>query len=68
MSVFLTSCFPLTEKIVKAIEGAGFRDRVKIMIGGAPVTEVVAEKTGCDFYGKDAAAAVDYALNVVGAT
>ena len=67
MSVFLTSCFPFTENIVKAIVDAGLKESVKIMIGGAPVTEVVAEETGCDFYGKDAAAALDYALNVVGA-
>jgi len=68
MSVFLTSCFPMSEEIVKAINDAGLRDRVKIMIGGAPVTEVVAEETGCDYYGKDAASAVDYALKVVNVT
>jgi len=68
MSVFLTSCFPMSEGIVKAINDAGLRDRVKIMIGGAPVTEVVAEETGCDYYGKDAASAVDYALRVVNVT
>jgi methylmalonyl-CoA mutase cobalamin-binding domain/chain len=64
MSVFLTSCFTSTENIIKAISDAGLRDRVKIMLGGAPVTEVVAEETGCDYYGKDAAAAVEFALNV----
>jgi methanogenic corrinoid protein MtbC1 len=66
MSVFLTSCFPSTENIVKAISDAGLRDRVKIMLGGAPVTEVVAQETGCDYYGKDAAAAASYALKAVG--
>jgi methanogenic corrinoid protein MtbC1 len=66
MSVFLTSCFPATENIVKAIVDAGLRDRVRIMLGGAPVTGVVANETGCDFYGKDAAAALDYALKAVG--
>jgi methylmalonyl-CoA mutase cobalamin-binding domain/chain len=66
MSVFLTSCFTSTENIIKAISDAGLRDRVKIMLGGAPVTEVVAEETGCDYYGKDAAAAVEYALKVAG--
>jgi len=67
MSVFLTSCFPSTENIVKAISDAGLRDRVKIMIGGAPVTEVVAKETGCDYYGKDAAAAAEYAIKAAGA-
>jgi len=66
MSVFLTSCFPSTEKIVKAISDAGLRDKVKIMLGGAPVTEVVAKETGCDYYGKDAAAAAEYALKAAG--
>ena len=66
MSVFLTSCFPSTETIVKAIADAGLRDRVKIMLGGAPVTEVVAKETGCDYYGKDAAAAAEYALKAAG--
>ena len=65
MSVFLTSCFPATEKIVRAINEAGLRDKVKIMVGGAPVTDLVAEETGCDYYGKDAAAAVNYALSIV---
>ncbi len=68
MSVFLTSCFPMSEGIVKAINDAGLRNSVKIMIGGAPVTEVVAEETGCDYYGKDAASAVEYALKVVNAS
>jgi methylmalonyl-CoA mutase cobalamin-binding domain/chain len=66
MSVFLTSCFMSTEKIVKAIAEAGLRDKVKIMLGGAPVTDVVAEETGCDYYGKDAAAAAEYARTLVG--
>ena len=64
MSVFLTSCFPAIEDIVKAINDAGLRDRVKIMIGGAPVTDVVAEQTGCDYYGKDASKALNFAINV----
>ncbi len=66
MSVFLTSCFTSTENIVKAISDAGLRDKVKIMLGGAPVTDVVARETGCDYYGKDAAAAAEYALKTVG--
>jgi len=68
MSVFLTSCFPMSEAIVKAINDAGLRNSVKVMIGGAPVTEVVAEETGCDYHGKDAASAVEYALKVVNAS
>ncbi len=66
LSVFLTSCFSSTKNIVKVISESGFRDKVKIMLGGAPVTAVVSEETGCDYYGKDAAAAAEYALKVVG--
>lgn len=56
MSVFLTSCFESAENVVKAIKGAALRHKVKIMIGGAPITGMVAEQTGCDFHGENAAA------------
>jgi methanogenic corrinoid protein MtbC1 len=35
------------------------------MVGGAPVTKAVAEQTGCDFYGEDAASGVNYSLKTV---
>jgi len=66
MSVFLTMAYEAAAETVNAIKEAGLRDKVSIMIGGGPVTELVREKTGCDFYGKDAAAGVNYALKVVG--
>lgn len=67
MSVFLTMAYEAAAETVNAIKDAGLRDKVSIMIGGGPVTELVREKTGCDFYGKDAAAGVNYALKVVDA-
>ena len=67
MSVFLTMAYESATATVNAIEEAGLRDKVSIMIGGGPVTELVRERTGCDFYGKDAVAGVNYALKVVGA-
>ena len=67
MSVFLTMAYEAAAETVNAIKDAGLRDKVSIMIGGGPVTELVREKTGCDFYGKDAATGVNYALKVVGA-
>ena len=67
LSVFLTACFEQAAKIVKAIKDAGLREKMKIMIGGAPVTDMIAEQTGCDFFGTDAAAGTSYALKVVGA-
>lgn len=66
MSVFLTMAYQSAADTVNAIEEAGLRDKVSIMIGGGPVTELVREKTGCDFYGKDAADGLQYALEVVG--
>jgi len=64
MSVLLTSVFPSIENIVGAIKAAGLRDRIKIMIGGAPVTARVAEATECDYYGEDAIAGVRYAKEI----
>ena len=67
MSVFLTMAYEAATATVNAIKEAGLRDKVSIMIGGGPVTELVREKTGCDFYGKDAVSGTNYALEVVGA-
>ena len=67
MSVFLTMAYEAAAATVNAIKKAGLRDKVSIMIGGGPVTELVREKTGCDFYGKDAVSGTNYALEVVGA-
>lgn len=54
MSCLLTISFNAIANTVKAIKEAGIRDKVSIMVGGAPVTELVKEKTDCDYYGKDA--------------
>jgi methylmalonyl-CoA mutase cobalamin-binding domain/chain len=67
MSVFLTAVYESATATVNALKDAGLRDKVKIMIGGGPVTELVRQSTGCDFYGKDAAAGVDFALRMTGA-
>ena len=67
MSVFLTMAYESITKTVAAIEQAGLREQVSVMVGGGPVTELVRDRTGCDFYGKDAVAAVNYALEVAGA-
>lgn len=64
MSVFLTMAYEAATATVNAIKEAGIRDKVSIMIGGGPVTELVREKTGCDFYGKDAVAGMNYAISV----
>ncbi len=66
LSVFLTSVFGAAADTVKAISDAGLRDKVKIMIGGAPVTDEVSERIGCDFFGEDAVANVNFAREVLG--
>jgi 5-methyltetrahydrofolate--homocysteine methyltransferase len=52
---------------VKAIEEAGLRDKVKVMIGGAPVTQNFADDIGADGYAANAASAADLAKVFVGA-
>jgi len=58
MSALLTTVFESFKNTVDAITEAGFRDEVKIMIGGGTVTDDVREYSGADAYGKDAVAAV----------
>lgn len=64
MSCLLTISFGAITNTVNAIKEAGIRDNVAIMVGGAPVTDLVAEKTGCDYYGKDAFSGVKFASDV----
>lgn len=61
MSGFLTLAFDQMRLTVEAIKEAGLRDKVKIMIGGAPMDDDAAKYIGADAYGEDAAAAVKLA-------
>ncbi|SMB94951.1 Methanogenic corrinoid protein MtbC1 [Thermanaeromonas toyohensis ToBE] len=61
ISCLLTVAFPALKETVDAFVEAGIRDRVKIMIGGAPVNEKVKEYAGADAVGRDAMAAVNLA-------
>jgi 5-methyltetrahydrofolate--homocysteine methyltransferase len=61
MSALLTTTMRSMGDTIKAFEEAGVRDRVKVMIGGAPVTQSFADKIGADGYAPDAAAASDAA-------
>ncbi len=61
-SALLTTTMEVMRDVVKAAEAAGIRDNVKIMIGGAPVTEEYCEKIGADAYTPDAASAADKAM------
>jgi 5-methyltetrahydrofolate--homocysteine methyltransferase len=66
LSGLLTLAFQSMKETVDAIEEAGLRDQVKIMIGGAPVDEHVQEFAGADAWGKDAMAAVSLAKQWAG--
>ena len=63
MSALLTTTMPGMERTIKALKEAGVS--VKIMIGGAPVTQGYADKIGADGYAADAASAVDMAKSLV---
>jgi len=65
MSALLTTTMVQMRATVEALEEAGLRDSVKIMIGGAPVTEAFAAEIGVDAYAPDAASAVDKARELV---
>lgn len=67
LSGFLTLAFQSMKDTIEAIDKAGLRDRVKIMIGGGPIDEQVRSFTGADAYGKDAMAAVELAKSWIGA-
>lgn len=59
LSALLTSTMPAMEDTIRTLEIAGIRDQVKVLVGGAPVTEKFAEEIGADAYAPDAAYAVD---------
>lgn len=66
LSGFLTLAFDQMKLTVEAVQEAGLRDKVKIMIGGAPMDEAVVEYIGADAFGPDAAAAVRLANDWIG--
>ena len=65
MSALLTTTMVQMKATIVALEEAGLRDSVKIMVGGAPVTDAFAGQIGADAYAPDAASAVDRARELV---
>ena len=63
-SALLTSTMPVMGDVVKAAEAAGIRDKVKIMIGGAPVTEDFCKEIGADCYTVDSTSAAETAVKL----
>ena len=58
LSALLTTTLPAMRETVRTLNAQSFRDRIKIMVGGTPVTEEFARKIGADGYSRDAAEAV----------
>jgi len=66
MSALLTTTMPAMGRTIDALVEAGVRENVKVMIGGAPVTQAFADEIGADGYAPDAASAVELARSLVG--
>lgn len=66
ISALLTTTMNNMEEVVEAIDDMGMRDKVKIVIGGAPVTDAFAEKIGADGFAPDASSAVRIIKGLLG--
>jgi 5-methyltetrahydrofolate--homocysteine methyltransferase len=67
MSALLTTTMPNMKNTIDAMKAAGVRDKVKVMVGGAPLTQNYADDIGADGYAPDASRAVALAKRLVGA-
>jgi len=61
LSALLTTTTPEMKKIINALTKSGLRDKVEVMVGGAPVNETYARQIGADSYAADAGESVDIA-------
>ncbi len=64
-SALLTTTMVNQKKLIEELEQAGLREKVKVMVGGAPVTERYADDIGADGYAEDAISAVDMAFRLI---
>ena len=67
LSALLTTTMRVMGHVIKALEEAGLRDKVKVMVGGAPVTQAFADQIGADGYASNAASAADLAKKLASA-
>jgi corrinoid protein of di/trimethylamine methyltransferase len=65
LSALLTTTLPMQKEVIEALEKAGLREKIKIIVGGAPVTPEWAKKIGADGYAADAKSAVEIAKKLV---
>lgn len=66
LSALLTTTMTVQREVIEALSEAGIRDRVKVLVGGAPVSKEWADTIGADGYAEDAMAAVNLAKRLVG--
>ena len=67
LSALLTTTMPEMQKVIEALEEAGLKDQVKVIVGGAPIDQAFADTIGADGFGKDAVEAVQLARDLMAA-
>ena len=65
MSALLTTTMPTMGRVIEKLKAEGLRDQVKVMIGGAPITQEYADQIGADGYSTDAASAAELAKSLI---
>ena len=68
LSAMLTTTMPNMKLTIEALQAAGVRDQVKVMVGGAPLTQEYAQLIGADGFASDASAAVREVKHLIAAT
>lgn len=66
MSLLLTTSFKAVTATIEAIQAAGLREGLSVMVGGAAASQLLSEKAGCDYYGRTAVDGLHYACQVAG--
>ena len=66
LSALLTTTMPNQKDVIDSLKEAGIRDNVKVIVGGAPVSQEWTEQIGADGYGENASAAVEVAKKLMG--
>jgi len=66
LSALMTTTLPAMKRTIEALEQAGVRDGVKILVGGAPLTQDYCDEIGADGYAPDASSAVRKAKELLG--
>jgi len=66
MSALLTTTMPRMKDVIEALKGVGLRDKTRVMVGGAPLTQEFADSIGADGYAPDGTSAVDKAKELIG--